>query len=261
MLDTPAGGRVPLKKVAAVAIAPAPTEIDHDQVTRYLDVTASVKGAALGPVVADVKRQVQTIALPLGYHIEVFSDLQQRQGADRRTLLYTLGVAAGVFLLLQAALQSWGRAALLLITLPLAAAGGLLVALPADRLLNVGALIGFIVVLTIALRNGILLIRRLERQEGEHPESRGIEHVVRATAATAFPVVVTAVALVLAVLPFVVRGDIPGMEIVRPLGLVVVGGLVTSTLYSLFILPALYLRLVAREPRAGAATPQQEGTS
>ena len=261
MLDTPAGGRVPLRKVAAVVIAPAPTEIDHDQVTRYLDVTASVKGAALGPVVADVKRQVQTIALPLGYHIEVFSDLQQRQGADRRTLLYTLGVAAGVFLLLQAALQSWGRAALLLITLPLAAAGGLLVALPADRLLNVGALIGFIVVLTIALRNGILLIRRLERQEGEHPESRGIEHVVRATAATAFPVVVTAVALVLAVLPFVVRGDIPGMEIVRPLGLVVVGGLVTSTLYSLFILPALYLRLVAREPRAGAATPQQEGTS
>ena len=84
---------------------------------------------------------------------------------------------------------------------------------------------------------------------------------MRATAATAFPVVVTAVALVLAVLPFVVRGNMPGTEIVRPLGLVVAGGLVTSTLYSLFILPALYLRLVAREPRAGAATPQQEGTS
>jgi Cu/Ag efflux pump CusA len=260
-LDTPNGGTVPLKKVAAVAIEPAPTEIDHDQVSRYLDVTAAVKGADLGSVVANVKRQVQSIALPLSYHAEVFSDLQQRQGADRRTLLWALGVAAAIFLLLQAAFQSWGRAALLLVTLPLALVGGLLAALPAGRLLTVGALIGFITVFTIALRNGILLIRRLRRQEREHPAGGGAGLVVRATAETAVPVVVTAVALALAVLPFVARGTIPGMEILRPLGLVVVGGLVTSTLYSLFILPALYLRLVARVPAAGAATQQQEGTS
>ncbi len=261
LLDTPGGGQVPLKKVAAVAIAPAPTEIDHDQVSRFLDVTAAVKGADLESVVAHVKRQVQSIALPLGYHAEVFSDLQQQQGADRRTLLYALCAAAGILLLLQAAFQSWARAALLLATLPLALAGGLLAALPADRLLTVGALIGFITVFTIALRNGMLLIRRLRRQEREHPKRGGVELVVRATAETAVPVVVTAVALALAVLPFVVRGAIPGMEILRPLGMVVAGGLVTSTLYSLFILPALYLSLVAPVPGAGAASRRQEGPS
>ena len=101
---------------------------------------------------------MQSVALPLGYHAEVFSDVEQRQGADRRTLLYTLGVVAGIFLLLQAAFRSWSRAALLLVTLPLAAVGGLLAALLADRLLTVGALIGFITVFTIALYNGILLI-------------------------------------------------------------------------------------------------------
>ncbi len=260
-LDTPNGGKVALKKVAAVAIAPAPTEIDHDQVSRYLDVTAAVKGADLGSVVANVKRLVQGIALPLSYHAEVFSDLQQQQGADRRTLLWALGVAAAIFLLLQAAFQSWSRAALLLVTLPLALVGGLPAALLADRLVTVGALIGLITVFTIALRNGILLIRRLRRQEREHPAGGGAELVVRAAAETAVPVVVTAVALALMVLPFVARGAIPGMEILRPLGLVVVGGLVTSTLYSLFILPALYLRVVAPAPGAGAATRQQEGTS
>ncbi|MGD0998018.1 MAG: efflux RND transporter permease subunit, partial [Thermoleophilia bacterium] len=120
LLDSPHDGRVPLKKVAAVAIEPTPTEIDHDEVSRYLDVTAAVKGADLGSVVANVEQRVQSVALPLGYHAEVFSDVEQRQGADRRTLLYTLGVVAGIFLLLQAAFRSWSRAALLLLTLPLA---------------------------------------------------------------------------------------------------------------------------------------------
>ena len=114
---------------------------------------------------------------------------------------------------------------------------------------------------TIALYNGILLITRLGREEREHARRGGIELVVRVTAESAFPVVVTAVALALAVLPFVWRGTIPGMEIVRPFGLIVAGGLVTSTLYSLFVLPALYLRLVAPSVGAGAATKQQEVTS
>ena len=94
-LDTPNDGKVPLKKVATVAIEPAPTEIDHDQVSRYLDVTADVRGADLGSVVAHVRRQVQSVALPLGYHAEVFSDLQQRQGADRRTLFWALACRGG----------------------------------------------------------------------------------------------------------------------------------------------------------------------
>ena len=244
LLDTPGGGRVPLRKVAAVSIAPAPSEIDHDRVSRYLDITAAVRGASLGGVVSKVGQRLQTIPLPFTYHAEVFSALEQRQGADRRTLLYALAAAAGALLLLQAAFQSWRRAALLLLTLPLAGVGGLLAALLADRLLTVGALLGFITVFTIALRNGILLMRRLGRQEREHGDLAAADRVVRAAGETAFPVVLTAVALALVVLPFVARGAIAGLEVLRPLGLVVIGGLVTSTLYSLLVLPALYLRLV-----------------
>ncbi|MGD0167278.1 MAG: efflux RND transporter permease subunit [Gaiellaceae bacterium] len=261
LLDTPNGGHVPLWKVATVAIEPAPTEIDHDQMSRFLDVTAGVKGADLGSVLASVKQHVQKVELPLGSHAEVSSGLQQRQNAHRRTLLYALMAVAAILLLLQAAFQSWRRAALLLVTLPLAAIGGLVVALFAGRLLTVGALIGFITVFTIALRNGILLIHRLRRQEREHPESTELELVERATGETAFVVVVAAVALALGVLPFVMRGTIPGMEVLRPLGLVVVGGLVTSTVYSLFILPALYLRFAAPAPAAGPATQRQKGAS
>jgi Cu/Ag efflux pump CusA len=256
LLDTPGGGRVPLRKVAAVSIAPALSEIDHDRVSRYLDITAAVRGASLGGVVSKVAQRLQTIPLPFTYHAEVFSALEQRQGADRRTLLYALAAAAGALLLLQAAFQSWRRAALLLLTLPLAGVGGLLAALLADRLLTVGALLGFITVFTVALRNGILLMRRLGRQEREHGDLAATDRVVRAAGETAFPVVLTAVALALVVLPFVARGAIAGLEVLRPLGLVVIGGLVTSTLYSLLVLPALYLRLVGG--RGSGATPAQE---
>jgi Cu/Ag efflux pump CusA len=166
----------------------------------------------------------------------VFSDLKARQSANTRSLLYSLAVAAGIFLLLQAAFRSWSRAALLFLTLPLAAAGGLVAALLTDRLLTMGALLGFVVVLSLALRNGMLLIRRLQRLEQREDNAlQGTDLVLRAAREEAFPVVTTAVAV--------------GMEILAPLCVVACGGLVTSTLYTLFVLPALYLRLVARTSR------------
>jgi len=257
-LDTPGGGHVPLHEVASVRIAPVPTEIKHDQVSRYLDVTAVVRGASLGPVVAAVRQRVQSLPLPLGYHIEVFSDLQQRQSADARLLLEVCGVLAAVLLLLQAALQSWGRAVLLLVSLPLALAGAALAAWGSGPLVSAGGIAGLVVVASIALRNGLLLLRRLRRREREHPGGGGSRVIAEVTAQTVYPVIVSAVGLALVVAPFVVRGTVPGVEVLRPLGIVVAGGLVTSTLYSLFVLPFLYLRLVAPAPPASAA-PEREG--
>ena len=148
-------------------------------------------------------------------------------------------------------------------TLPLALAGGALTGLFAGGAVSAGTLFGFLTLFGIALRHGLLLIRRvqrLERGEGptQEPEDAYLEpcalgrpsgdHVVRATRASAFPLVVTTVAVGLAVIPFMIRGTVPGVEFVRPLALVVLGGLVTTVFVTLFVLPALYgLVLIGRQ--------------
>lgn len=253
MLDTPAGGQVPLKDVANVAIQGAPTEIDHDKASRYLDITADVHGADLGSTLGRITARVQSLALPLGYHAEVLSSLQQQQNADRHLLLYALAAAAGILLLLQAALRSWSAAALNLLLLPAAASGGVLTALIANTELTAGALIGFLAVTAIAARDTISLTsraRELSRDDERTPDTDAISRAAREAAA---PVVTTAAAVVLALLPFVVRGDIAGVEILRPLALVVIGGMATSTFTTLFLLPALHSRFAPRTTGPGTA--------
>jgi Cu/Ag efflux pump CusA len=261
MLDNPVGGQVRLGDVATVSIKPGPAEIDHDQTSRYVDVTADVTDDGLDTAVTQVRQRVQSLTLPLGYHIEVSSDLQQQRGDDMRTRLWVLAAAAGILLLLQAAFHSWARAALVLLTLPLAAAGGVLTALVSGRFLTMGALIGFIMVLGVAVQNGITLVQRLQALEDDEGQPRGVDLVTRAVRDVAYPVVLTAVAVALLVAPFAVGRHPAGEEILHPLALVVLGGLVTSTLFTLFVLPALYLHTVAR-PRPVTATdaaPQSQG--
>jgi len=140
--------------------------------------------------------------MPLGYHAEVFSDLKGRQSANTRSLLYSLAVAAGIFLLLQAAFRSWSRAALLFLTLPLAAAGGLVAALLTDRLLTMGALLGFVVVLQPRPAQRHAAHPRLQRLEQREDDAlQGTDLVLRAAREEAFPVVTTAVAVGLVLIP------------------------------------------------------------
>ena len=242
-IDTPDGKQVALKDVASVTVAPALTVINHDQVSRYLDITADVSGR-IAPVVDRVSDQLESVPLPLGYHAEVFSDLADRQAANQRTLWYSLAVLVAVYLLLQAVLHSWRRALLLFVALPLAVAGGTLTGLIAGRTATAGTLLGFLPVFGIALRHGILLIRRTQALENEDvPDA-----VTAAVQERAFPLIVTAGAVVLAMLPFVIRGAVPGLEFVRPLGLVVIGGLITTVFVTLFLIPAAYTRFIAGPP-------------
>ncbi|WP_370093381.1 efflux RND transporter permease subunit [Streptacidiphilus sp. MAP12-20] len=234
MLDTPSGGQVALKNVATVSIAPAPTEIDHDQASRYLDITANVHGTDLDTALARVQTAVRGVGLPLGYHAEVSSGLLEQQSGALRVILVAIGCVLGMLLLFQAAFRSWSRALVLLLSLPLSLAGGVLTALIAGRSLTAGELIGFIGVLALAVRGGLLVLRRaqaLEREDRPDP-------ALRAAREAAFPVVASAVGLVLLVLPFTLRGDIAGLELVRPLALVLIGGAVSATLVTLLLLPA-----------------------
>jgi Cu/Ag efflux pump CusA len=245
LIDTPSGGHVRLGDVAAVRIVPAPTVIKRDSVSRYVDVGAKVSGRDLSAVTADIKERIKQVEFPLEFHAEVLGASAERQAAEQRILAVVVFALIGIFLLLQAAIGSWRLATAAFLTLPMALAGGVLAALAGGGVLSLGSLFGFLAVLGIAVRNGILLIthfRRLEQQEGE---SFGPELVLRGARERLAPILMTAFATALALVPFVIFGDIAGLEMVYPMAVVILGGLVTSLLLNLFIVPALYLRFGA----------------
>ncbi|TDU05435.1 AcrB/AcrD/AcrF family protein [Streptomyces sp. 846.5] len=255
MLDTPSGGQVALKSIATVSIQPAPTEIDHDQASRYLDVTATVRGQDLDTTLSRVRSAVQAVELPLGYHAEVTSGLEQTQNGQLTLVLCVLACAAGALLLFQAALRSWSRAAVLLLVLPLALSGGALTALVNGSRITTGALVGFLALLGVAVHGGLTLFHQFRSEQPRSEQSRDEADVRRAAGRTAPAVLTTAVALALLVAPFVVRGDVAGMELARPFALVVLGGLVSTTLVTLVLLPALQLWLPGGDPAPDVLAP------
>jgi len=253
LIETP-GGYVRLGDVADVRITPAPTVIRREAVSPYLDVAFNVQGRDAGAVTRDVETALQSFAFPLEYHAVVLSEYAARQAAQQRILLAALVAVIGIFLLLQASSDSWRLAVVTFVTLPSALVGGALAALAGGGALSLAALLGLLAVLGIAARNGVLLIshcRRLE-QEGQ---AFGPELVLRAARERLAPMVMTALTTGLALLPFVLFGDIPGHEVVRPMVIVILGGLVTSTLLNLFVMPTLCLRFGARPEPETASLP------
>jgi CzcA family heavy metal efflux pump len=248
LIDTPEGGHVRLGQVADVRIVASPAVIRRQAVSRYIDVAANVSGRDLGAAVRDVKRALEQVDFALEFHPEVIAAEGQPQG---RLISIGLAAAIGILLLLQAVFGSWRLATLSLLTLPIAVVGGVLAAAADGRTLSFGSYLGLFAVFGLAARNGILLInhyRRLEQGEGE---GFGPQLILRGAGERLSPVLMTATAAALALLPLVIAGPIAGFEIVHPLAVVVVGGLVTSTLLNLFILPPLYLRFGSSpEPEA-----------
>ncbi|MGH2370338.1 MAG: efflux RND transporter permease subunit, partial [Chloroflexota bacterium] len=252
LIDTPGGDHVRLEDVAEVRIAPAPNTILREAVSRRIDVGLSVRGRDLGSVANDVEERLEEFAFPLEYHAQVLGEFAERQAAQNRMLGYAVAAAIGIFLLLQAALQSWRLAALTFFTLPAALVGGLLATFATGGVISLGTLVGLLAVFGIAARNGILLIshyQRLEREEGETP---GPALVLRGTQERLAPIVITALTTGLALAPVALFGDIAGHEIAHSVALTILGGLVTSTLLNLFILPALYLRFESARQQPAA---------
>ena len=158
-------------------------------------------------------------------------------------LIAGLAAVVGIFLLLQAALRSWRLAALAFLALPAALVGGVLAAYAGDGIVSLGALVGFLAVLGIAARNSILLIRHFQHLEWVEGEAFGPALVLRGARERLSPILMTTLATGLALVPLVFAAGIPGHEIEHPMAIVILGGLVTSTLLNLFVVPVLYLRL------------------
>jgi CzcA family heavy metal efflux pump len=247
LIDTPAGEHVRLGDVAGIRVTPYPTVIKHDATSRSLDVTANLNGRSVGSVADEIKGRIRNVAMPLEYRAEVLGEAAARQSENWRTAGLALIAVIGIFLLLQVAFRSWRLATLVLLALPLALVGGVLAGWTVGGVTSLGALVGLLAVFGIAARNVILLVRSY--QTAEETETRGTDLIQRITREHVGRVVLTAFTVAIALVPLVLFGGVAGVEVLRPLAAVVLGGLVTSTLLTLFVVPALYLQLAPRTPQ------------
>jgi CzcA family heavy metal efflux pump len=245
LIDTPYGGRVRLAEVADVELVPIPNKIKRENNSRRIDVHANVKGRDLGSVADEVEDRLEKIQFPVGYYPQLLGEYKERQAAQRGLLQYTIAFVIAIFIVLHVSLRNGRLAGLIFLALPAALIGGWLAAFAGDRVISLGSLVGMITVLGIAARNGILLIQHYRHIEQVEGEPFGLGLVLRGASERLSPILMTTLCTALALLPLIIPGSIPGHEIEHPMALVILGGLVTSTLLTLFIIPVLYLRFGA----------------
>jgi Cu/Ag efflux pump CusA len=241
LIDSPTSGLVRLGDVADVRVAPAPSVIDREGVMRYLDVTADIRNRDLGATLADVRASVARVPFDIEYHAEVRSAALSRQDAQDRLLAVVAGSAILVLLLLQAAFGAWRLALLVLLALPAATVGGVVVALATGELLTLGALAGFILVVAVTIRHAVALIDRFQRLEAAGGSSV-VDVAMAGVQERLVPIITTVLGTAVFLSPFIVLGDVAGLEIMRPMSIFVLGGLVSSVLLLLFIVPSIYLQ-------------------
>jgi CzcA family heavy metal efflux pump len=256
LIDTPGGGHVPLGRVATLSVNSTPSGIARINGSNKIDVLGNVSGSNLSSVTSDVRARLARIHLPLGYGIHLVGEAAERAAAQDRLIKMGIAAAIVILILLQAAFGSALLATLMFLTLPVALVGGVLAAWGAVGTISLGALVGFFAVLGIAARNGILMISHLQDLERDEDEPFGIELVMRGASERLTPILMTALATALALAPMVIFGNRPGQEIENPMAIVILGGLATSTLMNLFVIPALYLLFAG--PKGGRADGHSE---
>jgi CzcA family heavy metal efflux pump len=253
-LDTPRGGVVSLEEVANVSLKPTPNQIERQNASREISIGANVRGRDLGSVAEEVEDRLEKIDLPLGYRAEVSGEYKERQESNRRLLFYGILAAVGIFFLLLTSFRSARLAALSFFTLPMALVGGLLTAFAfGNGIISLGSLVGFFTILGIVARNGIMQVSHFQHLEEHEGEPFGPGLVLRGAKERLAPILMTALTTGLALVPLLLTGNIPGQEIEYPMTIVILGGLIFSTLLNLFVVPSLYLRFAkSRRERLAA---------
>ena len=242
-IDVPTGGRVPVRLLADVRREQGPNMVLRENVQRRIVISSNVAGRDLGSVVEDIKRAVaQSVSMPAGYRVEYGGQFESEQSASQRLLALGALVIAGLFMLLVLAFGRARDALLVMVNLPLALIGGVAGVFLSGGVLNIATLIGFIALFGIATRNGIMLVshvRHLLLAEGVTTLREAVERGARERLA---PILMTAVGTALALVPLAIGGDQSGSEIQTPMAIVILCGLVTSTLLNMTVVPTLYLR-------------------
>jgi Cu/Ag efflux pump CusA len=239
---------VRLGDVADVRVTRSRTVIKRDAVSRKIDITADVSGRSVSAVADDLEKRVAAVKLPLEYHAEVLDHTVADEVNAGQVIAFASGALVVILLLLQAAFRSWRVAVPAFLALPVALTGGVVGALLVGGELTIGTSAGLLALLVLAARSALTLIRRFQDLEREG-DAFGPELVQRGAQQRLAPSVTSLAAIGAAMLPFVVMGSPAGLEIVHPMAVVVLCGLVTLAALSLFVVPALYLRFAAGRDR------------
>jgi CzcA family heavy metal efflux pump len=246
LIDAESGRKIPLEEVADIVSVGGPNAISRENVQRKLVVAANVSGRDLKGAVDDVKARIgERVALPEGYRIEYGGQLESATSASRTLLIATLLAIGVIFLLLYGEFKNVTLSAIVLLNLPLALIGGVLAVFFTSGVVSIPSIIGFITLFGIATRNGILLITNYELRmkcdaSALCPQPRLRELIIHGSLDRLNPILMTALTAALALIPLVLQGDKPGNEIQSPMAVVVLGGLMTSTLLNIYIIPIVY---------------------
>ncbi|WP_428305673.1 efflux RND transporter permease subunit [Lacipirellula sp.] len=239
-IDVPAGGHVPLREVAEIGIVPAPNEVKRENGSRRIDVTCDAKGRDLGSVASEIETAVNNVQFAQGYHPEFLGEYAELQASQKRLLLLGALAMVGIILILYVDFQSIRLTMLVCLTIPFALIGAVVAVWLEGGVLSLGSLVGFVTVLGIAARNGIMLVSHYRHLNASEGVPFGMELVLRGAEERLSPIIMTVLTTSLALVPLIISGNKPGHEIEYPLAVVIVGGLFTSTILNLFLLPPLY---------------------
>lgn len=243
LIETPGGNRVRLDEVANVAVVPAPNAIRREGATRCIDVTCNVKGRDLGSVARDIRQKLETVSFERGYYPETLGEYEAQQAAQRRLIGLSALALVLILVLLQSDFQSPRLVTVVFLTLPFSLIGGVVGIALGGGVISIGSIVGFVAVLGIAARNGIMLVSHYRHLQLEEGCRFGPELVLRGARERLVPIVMTALTAMLALVPIALGGNLPGYEIEYPMALVILGGMLSSTVLSLFLLPTFYLLL------------------
>jgi Cu/Ag efflux pump CusA len=230
-----------LGDIAAVRLVSTPTVLRHERIAPYIDVVANVAGRDAGSVADEVEDRLEKISFPLEYHPELLGETTERQSAQRHMMGVAVAALIGIFLVMQACFSSWRLGLIAFFGLPVSVAGGILAVLVSGAVVSLGSIVGFLAVLGISARNAIMLVDHYQYLEGKEGVPFGSELVVRGAGERLSSVLGGSIAIVAALLPIIAFKLSAGLEIVQPTAVVIVGGLIASTLFTLLVMPTLYI--------------------
>lgn len=240
MIDT-RYGKVPLSNVADIVTTTGPGTINRENVARRIIISANTDGRDLRGAVDEISKRIdENVELPEGYFVNYSGQFESEASASRTLALTSLGAMIVIFMLLFIEFKNIRQSAIILINMPLAMIGGILILVITGSELNIPAIIGFISLIGIATRNGMLLMSRYNHLAAESPSLPLTARIIKGSVDRLNPIIMTALTSALALIPLALRGSQPGNEIQAPLAIVILGGLLSSTALNVFIVPIVY---------------------
>lgn len=241
-------GKIALSAVADVVSSTGPNTINRENVKRRIVISANVENRDLHGAVEDIRKKIdEEVKLPENYYVTYGGQFESEEAATRTLAWASLCALLIILMLLYYEYHNWTQCLIILLNMPLAMIGGVLILVVTDGELNIPAIIGFISLLGITTRNGMLLISRFNALKAEGEPLR--ERVIDGASDRLLPIIMTALTSALALIPLAINGDAPGNEIQSPMAIVILGGLLTATILNIFVVPAVYYVLYRKKEK------------